>query len=148
MSESGELFLYGCEVASGERGAAFVAMLQDVTGLKIAAATHKVGHSELGGSWELDVGMPIAQTLRVSAWNGLLATAGAGHDNIQWSAMADHRLWHKTICCHEPCAVQAGIYPLTAESLTLANLSGFIQVTTLLKFVPTVMALLLQMVKR
>ncbi len=75
MSESGELFLYGCEVASGERGAAFVAMLQDVTGLKIAAATHKVGHSELGGSWELDVGMPIAQTLRVSAWNGLLATA-------------------------------------------------------------------------
>ncbi|MFA5427776.1 MAG: DUF4347 domain-containing protein, partial [Sulfurimonas sp.] len=75
MSEEGELFLYGCEVASGERGAAFVAMLQDVTGLKIAAATHKVGHSELGGSWELDVMSDVmtAQALHVSEWRGVLA---------------------------------------------------------------------------
>ncbi|MDD3854063.1 DUF4347 domain-containing protein, partial [Sulfurimonas sp.] len=76
MSTEGELFLYGCEIAAGERGAAFVAMLQDVTGLKIAAATHKVGHSELGGSWELDAAadMMMANALHVSQWRGVLVS--------------------------------------------------------------------------
>ncbi len=74
MSESGELFLYGCEVASGERGAAFVSMLQDITGLKIAAATHKVGHNELGGSWELDFApMVMSGSLEAREWRGVLA---------------------------------------------------------------------------
>ncbi len=89
MSKSGELFLYGCEVAYGERGTAFVAMLQDVTGLKIAAATHKVGHEELGGSWELDVMSDIitAKALHVSEWRGVLATTNFTlnlSDTLQW----------------------------------------------------------------
>lgn len=76
MSESGELFLYGCEIAHGTRGAAFVGMLQDITGLKIAASTHKVGHSKLGGSWDLDVisEAMTTQALHVSEWRGVLAT--------------------------------------------------------------------------
>lgn len=74
LTKEGELYLYGCEVAAGERGAAFVEMLGDITGLKVAAATHKVGHAELGGSWELDM-MPevMSGALAVSEWRGVLA---------------------------------------------------------------------------
>jgi len=48
MRENGELLIYGCEVAAGKEGRAFVQALRDTTGLRVAAASHKVGHSELG----------------------------------------------------------------------------------------------------
>lgn len=75
MSHEGEIYLYGCEVAAGERGAAFVEMLSDITGLRVAAATHKVGHAELGGSWELDAAPAVMSgALTVSEWRGVLVT--------------------------------------------------------------------------
>lgn len=74
MSSEGEILIYGCEVAFGERGSAFVEMLRDITGLKIAASTHKVGSSELGGSWELDNAHvnSIVSPLVVSEFKGVL----------------------------------------------------------------------------
>src|SRR3989339_708268 len=97
MSKEGELFLYGCEIAAGERGVAFVAMLQDVTGLKIAASTHKVGHEELGGSWDLDAApdMMMANALHVSQWRGVLPVIpdfGTGvtfNGSNQYATMSD-----------------------------------------------------------
>ncbi|MBF0245036.1 MAG: DUF4347 domain-containing protein, partial [Planctomycetes bacterium] len=74
LTAEGDLLLYGCDVASGERGAAFVKMLGDLTGLNVAAATHKVGHEELGGHWELDYNSAMTpKALHVSQWRGVLA---------------------------------------------------------------------------
>ncbi|PNV83615.1 MAG: hypothetical protein C0627_04515 [Sulfurimonas sp.] len=84
MKKNGEWFIYGCEVALGERGAAFVSTLQNVTGLKIAASTHKVGHSEFGGSWKLDAAPEMmANVLEVREWRGVLADLvnGMGGDD-------------------------------------------------------------------
>jgi len=49
LSATAELYLYACELAKGVAGQAFVLALSELIGLPIAAATHKVGHSELGG---------------------------------------------------------------------------------------------------
>lgn len=75
MNKEGEFYMYGCEIAAGKRGVAFVKMLGDITGLKVASATHKVGHEILGGNWELDV-MPsmMVNALHVREWRGILAS--------------------------------------------------------------------------
>jgi large repetitive protein len=49
LAEDSELLIYGCEVAAGHEGRLFVDALMEITGLKVAAATHKVGAAELGG---------------------------------------------------------------------------------------------------
>ncbi|WP_416673345.1 Calx-beta domain-containing protein [Egbenema bharatensis] len=48
------LFLYGCNVAQGDRGKSFVKQIQLLTGASVAASTTAIGHAELGGNWELD----------------------------------------------------------------------------------------------
>jgi hypothetical protein len=50
LSDGGDILLYGCDVARGEQGRAFVERLADITGADVAAATHPVGASMLGGS--------------------------------------------------------------------------------------------------
>lgn len=94
LSATAELYLYACELAQGAAGQAFVQALRELIGLPIAAATHKVGHNELGGDWSLDV-MPAMQSsaLQVPAWNGVLAPQLftrtlpllLSSDNSQWN---------------------------------------------------------------
>ncbi|NEN91048.1 MAG: DUF4347 domain-containing protein, partial [Okeania sp. SIO3H1] len=52
---TGGIFLYGCEVAAGDIGRAFVGRLHELTGVGVAGAVGPVGCAELGGSWELGV---------------------------------------------------------------------------------------------
>ncbi|ABA20206.1 Integrins alpha chain [Trichormus variabilis ATCC 29413] len=55
LSTNAEILLYGCQVASGEQGMEFVRQLHQLTGANVAASTDKVGSSQQGGSWELDI---------------------------------------------------------------------------------------------
>ncbi|MBW4594282.1 MAG: VCBS repeat-containing protein [Brasilonema angustatum HA4187-MV1] len=50
---SGCIQLYGCNVASGDVGAQFVAQLYELTRTSIAASSKRVGNTALGGSWQL-----------------------------------------------------------------------------------------------
>ncbi|NET44444.1 DUF4347 domain-containing protein, partial [Okeania sp. SIO2B3] len=52
---TGGIFLYGCEIAAGNIGKAFVVRFHELTGVGVAAAIDRVGCAELGGSWELGV---------------------------------------------------------------------------------------------
>ncbi len=54
MRESGDILLYGCEVGSGEPGAALTEGIAKLTGTAVATSTTPVGHSQLGGAWDLD----------------------------------------------------------------------------------------------
>ncbi|MEG3934495.1 esterase-like activity of phytase family protein, partial [Microcoleus sp. T3_B1] len=54
LADSGEILLYGCEVAAGEKGANFVQQLSQLTQAKIAASRSPIGSSAMGGDWELD----------------------------------------------------------------------------------------------
>ena len=50
-----EILLYGCEVAAGETGMAFVKRLSELTGASIAASQNLTGSAAKGGDWELEV---------------------------------------------------------------------------------------------
>ncbi|AFZ19290.1 DUF4347 domain-containing protein [Allocoleopsis franciscana] len=52
--KSSDLLLYGCNVAAGEVGIAFVQQLHQATGANIAASGDRTGNSALGGTWELE----------------------------------------------------------------------------------------------
>ncbi|MEG4232199.1 DUF4347 domain-containing protein, partial [Microcoleus sp. Pol11C3] len=54
LADSGEILLYGCDVAAGDAGANFVQQLSQITKAKIAASTGPIGNSTLGGDWLLD----------------------------------------------------------------------------------------------
>ncbi|WP_426442478.1 DUF4347 domain-containing protein [Bradyrhizobium genosp. P] len=53
---NGELQLWTCQTAQGERGAAFVHTLARLAGAQVAASTQLVGAAAMGGQWALDVG--------------------------------------------------------------------------------------------
>lgn len=53
--EHGDVLLYGCELAKGEEGLAFVQQLAIVTGLDIAASKDMTGSALADGDWNLEV---------------------------------------------------------------------------------------------
>jgi Ca2+-binding RTX toxin-like protein len=54
LTEDGDLLLYGCDVAAGESGAAFMEKLAAATGADVAASTDATGPGWLGGDWDLE----------------------------------------------------------------------------------------------
>ncbi|SPU49630.1 adhesin [Bordetella trematum] len=82
LSDDGDLMLYGCNVAAGKGGVAFVDSLSAITRADVAAATHSVGSAALGGDWVLDYrsGAIEASTVTVARWDGLMASVSGQRD--------------------------------------------------------------------
>lgn len=55
LSAGADILLYGCNVAAGTEGVAFVNQLSQLTGADIAASNDLTGSSALGGDWDLEV---------------------------------------------------------------------------------------------
>ncbi|MEG5031316.1 DUF4347 domain-containing protein, partial [Microcoleus sp. AT8-A3] len=53
LSERGDILLFGCSVAAGESGQAFVRQLSLMVGADIAASDNLTGSAALGGDWQL-----------------------------------------------------------------------------------------------
>lgn len=49
-----QILLYGCNVASGDKGEEFLAKLHQFTGANIAASISLTGSAALGGNWRLE----------------------------------------------------------------------------------------------
>ncbi|KAG0775295.1 hypothetical protein G6F22_013407 [Rhizopus arrhizus] len=95
LSEDGDILLYGCNVAAGRAGVAFVDSLSAITRADVAAATHTVGSAALGGDWVLDYrnGVIDTNTVTVASWNGVMASATglqSGGSTLQGVAVNDH----------------------------------------------------------
>ncbi|MBU0674252.1 MAG: DUF4347 domain-containing protein [Proteobacteria bacterium] len=54
LDANADILLYGCNVAKGEDGTAFVAALAQATGADIAASNDITGAAALGGNWVLE----------------------------------------------------------------------------------------------
>ncbi|MET0265805.1 MAG: Ig-like domain-containing protein [Duganella sp.] len=54
LREGGDLLLYGCDVAQGSEGLAFIDALADLTGADVAASSDATGSSLLGANWILE----------------------------------------------------------------------------------------------
>lgn len=55
LSHCGDILLYGCDVAQGDGGVAFIQQLAAATDADIAASSHVVGAAAAGGDFLLDV---------------------------------------------------------------------------------------------
>ena len=54
LSDTADLLLYGCDVATGDSGQAFMEKLSSLTGADVAASTDLTGSNALGGDWKLE----------------------------------------------------------------------------------------------
>ena len=80
LGEDGDILLYGCNVAEGEGGQAFIDRLSEITQADVAASDDLTGSSDLGGDWVLEattgfIEAPLAfQVDAMSAFNSVLQT--------------------------------------------------------------------------
>lgn len=80
FSADGDWLIYGCDVAAGNAGEAFVQRLSQLTLADVAASRDLTGNAALGGDWDLEFTTGQIDTrLAVSAamqsqWQGLLET--------------------------------------------------------------------------
>ena len=84
LAPGGDILLYGCDVAAGAAGAAFVDAFAALTGADVAASTDVTGAATLGGNWTLEAhaGAIEAQTLAIAGFQGTLDTVtGDGTNN-------------------------------------------------------------------
>lgn len=89
-----QLLLYGCSVAAGEVGKAFLSQLRELTKAAIAASERPTGSPEKGGDWNLEVrtghieaGLAF-QPQVMAAYRGILP-ATTGDDSLTGTAGAD-----------------------------------------------------------
>ncbi|MEE2951865.1 MAG: DUF4347 domain-containing protein [Pseudomonadota bacterium] len=79
LTADGDLLLYGCDVAAGEGGIAFIRDLAAATGADVAASDDLTGAKVAGGDWllEQNVGSIDAESVAVASFGGVLDTTGA-----------------------------------------------------------------------
>jgi hypothetical protein len=77
LTDDADILLYGCNVAQGEVGKAFVQILGQLTGADVAASDDLTGSSVLGGDWTLEY-----QTGRIEAGLGFAPTAMGGYGKV------------------------------------------------------------------
>ena len=85
LSATGDLLLYGCNVAQGSQGQAFISALASATGADVAASTDLTGNTLFGGNWQLEAATGAIQANTVSAnIAGVLAVIDgtAGNDTL------------------------------------------------------------------
>ena len=54
LNPSGDILLYGCNVAQTEDGKQFIETLSHITGADVAASTNLTGNNQLGVDWKLE----------------------------------------------------------------------------------------------
>lgn len=76
LSDDADFLIYGCDVAAGDAGQAFVAQLAELTGADIAASEDITGAAVLGGDWDLEthVGQVDRPILAITEYQALLPT--------------------------------------------------------------------------
>ncbi len=76
LRPDGDLLLYGCDVAAGEQGQAFIEALSRATGADVAASQDATGAAILGGNWALESWHGHIETavLQAVSYTGLLST--------------------------------------------------------------------------
>jgi Ca2+-binding RTX toxin-like protein len=94
LSTNGDLLLYGCDVAFGEIGQAFIESLAALTGADVAASTDLTGAAFLNGDWVLEASVGSIETGSIavadySATLGIYYGTNAA-DNLLGSASADY----------------------------------------------------------
>ena len=62
LQSGADIFLYGCNVAEGDSGSAFVNLLANVTGAQVMASVDATGSSQMGGNWRLEYSTGVIES--------------------------------------------------------------------------------------
>ncbi len=89
MNAGADLMLYGCTVAAGEPGTAFIDRIGQLTGADVAASTDLTGSRAFGADWDLEahtgsIERP-AMALDRAGWSGVLENETVF--NANWQAL-------------------------------------------------------------
>ncbi|MEQ9923842.1 Ig-like domain-containing protein [Pectobacterium brasiliense] len=76
LTTEGDLLLYGCDIAGGAQGDAFLTNLAQATGADVAASIDVTGSSAIGGDWVLEknTGDIDTEAMVIDAYSGALTT--------------------------------------------------------------------------
>ena len=134
MADNGDFMLYGCNLASSERGQALIQNIADFTGCDVAASIDSTGVS---GDWSLEynVGVIESASISISNWNHNLASYTInGTDNF---SDADDTKWTyanidsvytnsgKTIVAGDIFEISSGVRDTTAITVDcIVNITG------------------------
>ena len=75
LAADADLLIYGCNVAAGETGGAFVDRLASLTGADVAASDDRTGTAALGGDWTLEKSTGLLES-------ATLTPGAAGYDYL------------------------------------------------------------------
>ncbi|MBS0175101.1 MAG: DUF4347 domain-containing protein, partial [Nitrospira sp.] len=92
LTDTGDLLLYGCNVAEGDVGQAFIAQLAGVTGADIAASMDFTGTKALGGNWTLESATGDLEATSLTLQDAPMLLADDYYDLSNgklWSFLAD-----------------------------------------------------------
>ncbi|PWC84599.1 hypothetical protein AEJ54_29370, partial [Azospirillum sp. Sp 7] len=92
LTQTGDILLYGCDVAGGN-GASFIAALAEATGADVAASTDRTGSFAIGANWTLEAGTGSLETSSLAFQSYAYAldtlTGGANNDTLTGTAGND-----------------------------------------------------------
>lgn len=86
LTDTADILLYGCDVATGDSGQAFIQKLSNLTGADVAASTDLTGSNAHGGDWKLETATgAIEADLAFQPWieetyDNVFAS---GHDEVE-----------------------------------------------------------------
>ncbi|MEP5764495.1 MAG: DUF4347 domain-containing protein, partial [Halieaceae bacterium] len=98
LTDEADILIYGCSVAEGDTGLAFVQQLAEITGADIAASVDDTGAAALGGDWDLEVTAGAVEAeLAIGdatqrSWGNLLALTVESRNDLGGDAAADQTL--------------------------------------------------------
>ncbi|HEX7970727.1 MAG TPA: DUF4347 domain-containing protein, partial [Thiobacillus sp.] len=144
LSAEADILLYGCDVAAGTEGRAFVDTLAQLTGADVAASAGLTGSAKLGGdgvleysSGGLDTGLAVGAETQQN-WDGLLVTqtvldrfTTSGNFNQNAGTQNWAGAWTEVTPANPNVTISSGVMESTRSGSTstsdyyrLANLSG------------------------
>ncbi|MCQ8129988.1 DUF4347 domain-containing protein, partial [Methylomonas rivi] len=94
LIDSGDMLLYGCNVAKGDVGNQFITALAALTGADVAASNDLTGTAALGGNWilETQTGSINVASQELSYNDVLLETTGTPGDDYLYGTDGDDTL--------------------------------------------------------
>ncbi|MGL4440348.1 MAG: DUF4347 domain-containing protein, partial [Bosea sp. (in: a-proteobacteria)] len=77
LSNDADILVYGCDFGAGDKGAAAVGLLSELTRADVAASDDLTGAAAKGGDWALEVTRGVIETSLIDGreWDGTLANA-------------------------------------------------------------------------
>jgi hypothetical protein len=128
LADHADLLLYGCDIAEGATGVAFVDALSRLTGADVAASTNLTGNAQLGGDWNLEfaTGTIEAAPLSFSAasFTGVLNVSSVSFGGLTIAAASATEITDLQNLFSGSASATVVVHGASVQLLTNVQLSG------------------------